>query len=301
MKYWKIILAVSLMASLLLPAASLAKIHNATGTVSFSDSDAIKPRVDLEEEAESFSSNLSDKLTVSIQNIFEPGIDADDEEGGGQPELLEVGVYFAWLSSDDQSSFLPLGATGLDGSGGGSLTDISPTGQNLIDNYNGIWVTRTDVLSTQPYEERVVMSDVILPGSMAHIRHVMSAWSSAPDGKGLAMGSREQTDVALTHASLSVNSTSLANIQLHARHVINIVEGSSGANYDASFGDPGDGFGVLTYAADAAKHAGFAAAVEGASSGVMLHSVHVQDTSTNVVSWATVARDKALEALAAMD
>ena len=141
------------------------------------------------------------------------------------------------------------------------------------------------------------MSDVILPGSMAHIRHVISAWTPATDGKGQAVGSREQTDIALTHASLAVNSNNLSGIQLHAHHVINIVEGLSGDNYDASFGNPGDGFGVLQYAADANKHSGFAAAVEGASANVMLHSVHVQDTSTNVVNWATRARDKALEAI----
>jgi hypothetical protein len=136
---------------------------------------------------------------------------------------------------------------------------------------------------------------------MAHIRHVMSAWTPAADGKGLAVGSREQTNTALTHANLSVNSTALSDIQAHAHHVINVVEGSSGDNYDASFGDPGDGFGVLLYAADANKHSGFAAGVDGASANVALHSVHVQDTSTNVVNWATLARDKALEAVATDD
>jgi hypothetical protein len=129
----------------------------------------------------------------------------------------------------------------------------------------------------------------------------MSAWNPAADDKGLAVGSREQTNTALTHATLSVNSADLAGIQTHAHHVINIVEGSSGDNYDASFGDPGDGFGVLQYAADANNHSGFAAGVEGASANVALHSVHVQDTSSNVLNWATQARDKALEALATTD
>ena len=269
MRHWKIILAVAVIASFLLPATSVALVHNATGSVSFSDSDA------------GYSSNLSDQLTVSIQNIF----------------AVEGETYYAWLSSDDQSSFLLLGAVELDGSGGGSLTYTSPDGENLINNYNGFWVERTDAVSTQPHEDSIVMSDVILPGSMAHIRHVISAWAPATDGKGQAVGSREQTDIALTHATLSVNSSNLSGIQQHAHHVINIIEGSSGDNYDASFGDPGDGFGVLQYAADANKHSGFAAAAEGASANVALHSVHIQDTSTNVANWATQARDKALEAL----
>ena len=57
----------------------------------------------------------------------------------------------------------------------------------------------------------------------------------------------------------------------------------------------------MRYAGDADKHSGFAAAAEGASANVALHSVHVEDTSTNVVNWATQARDKALEAVAATD
>ena len=179
---------------------------------------------------------------------------------------------------------------------------MSPV-ENLIDKYNGFWVSSESAapVPTKLDGGSIKMSDVIIPGVMAHIRHVMSAWAKSADGKGLAVGSREQSDIALTHATLSVNSVSLADIQKHAHHVINIVEGSTGDNYDVSFGDPGDGFGVLTYAADANKHSGFAAAAEGASPNVALHSVHVQDASTNVVNWATQARDKAMEALATTD
>ena len=113
MKYRMIALVVALFASLLFPGTSLARVHNATGSASFSDSDP------------SFSTNLSDQLTVSISNIF-----ADSGKS-----------YYAWLSSDDQNSFLALGTIGLDGSGGGTLTYTSPTGENLIDNYNGFWVS----------------------------------------------------------------------------------------------------------------------------------------------------------------
>ena len=149
MKYRKIVLVVALFASLVFPGTSLARVHTATGSVSFSDSDP------------SFSTNLSDQLTVSISDIF-----ADTGKN-----------YYAWLSSDDQSSFLALGTIELDGSGGGTLTYTSPTGENLIDGYNGFWVSSesADAVSTQPDGDSIKMSDVIVPGSMAHIRHVMSA------------------------------------------------------------------------------------------------------------------------------
>ena len=101
------------MLTLLFPGTILARVHNATGSVSFSDSDP------------SSSTNLSDQLTVSTSNIF-----ADTGKN-----------YYAWLSSDDQSSFRALGTIELDGPGGGTLTYTSPTGNNLIDGYDGFWVS----------------------------------------------------------------------------------------------------------------------------------------------------------------
>ena len=62
--------------------------------------------------------------------------------------------------------------------------------------------------------------------------------------------------MALTHATLSSTSTTLSNVGAHACHVVNIIEGSAGANYDPTCGDPGDGFGVLNYANDTVLHAG---------------------------------------------
>lgn len=63
----------------------------------------------------------------------------------------------------------------------------------------------------------------------------------------------EQIRVGVAHASFSLNSATLGERLLHAHHVVNILEGSKGANFDASKGNPGDGYGALNYAADAAN------------------------------------------------
>ncbi|HEY8417815.1 MAG TPA: cupredoxin family copper-binding protein, partial [Limnochordales bacterium] len=47
----------------------------------------------------------------------------------------------------------------------------------------------------------------------------------------------------------------------HAHHVINIIEGANGPNFDASKGNPGDGYGAINYARDAGRGATGAAAV----------------------------------------
>ena len=212
--YRNAVLAVAFVAALLFPGTSLARVHNATGSVSFSDSHP------------SFSTNLSDRLTVSVSNIFaDPGRS-----------------YYAWLSSDDQSSFLALGTIELDGSGGGTLTYTSPSGGNLIEGYNGFWISseNPNTVSGQPDGGSIKMSDVIAPAAMDHIRRVVGAWPPGSDGKGLAVGAREQIDIAQYHAVLSAEAPALSDIHSHAHHVINIAEGSSGDNYDVSSGDPGE-------------------------------------------------------------
>lgn len=63
----------------------------------------------------------------------------------------------------------------------------------------------------------------------------------------------EQIRVAITHATFSLNSDELGPRLTHAHHVVNILEGAMGPNFDGSKGNPGDGYGALNYAADAAK------------------------------------------------
>jgi len=71
--------------------------------------------------------------------------------------------------------------------------------------------------------------------------------------KGIAVGLREQAWLAFVHARLAVQSKKLSDVQLHAEHVVNIIEGVGGPNYgdldkNGTADNPGDGFGVLNYA-----------------------------------------------------
>ena len=75
--------------------------------------------------------------------------------------------------------------------------------------------------------------------------------------------------------------------------MINIIEGTDGPNYDASFGDPGDGLGVLAHAADR-KHAGFAAGAAEDDAVIGTHGQLVDQYGKNAADWATLARDTAL-------
>ena len=50
---------------------------------------------------------------------------------------------------------------------------------------------------------------------------------------------------AMKHAELAANAKSVKEIQMHLHHVLNCLEGKSGKDYNASFGDPCNGQGAL--------------------------------------------------------
>ena len=78
------------------------------------------------------------------------------------------------------------------------------------------------------------------------------------------------------------------------------VKGAEGANYDSSCGDPGDGFGVLKYAADTSLHASLS--ITGLDDAMITaHSREVADSAKQAGRWATDARDAALNAVATTD
>lgn len=60
-----------------------------------------------------------------------------------------------------------------------------------------------------------------------------------------------QIRVAITHGTFSLNSADMGPRNTHAHHVVNILEGTAGPNYDGSKGNPGDGHGAINYALEA--------------------------------------------------
>ena len=136
-------------------------------------------------------------------------------------------------------------------------------------------------------------------GAIVHIRHLLTNW---PPGevKGILTNLQEQLDKAILHGTLSSNSDTIEAVHQHAHHVINIVEGADGANYDATFGDPGDGIGVLTHAGDR-KHGPFAASGAPEDLVVTAHAALVDVNGMNAEDWATEARDTALKVIGTTD
>ena len=237
---------------------------------------------------------LNDKLVVSYSGVKLP----DDRH-----------VYEGWLVNDDGSVKTSVGILPVDVGGNVDYSWVSPTGENLAATYSQFVVTIEPRYDPDPEPSgTVAWSDAIAGGVMTHIRHLLASWPAAPEGKGLAVGLREQAGLALQHAQLAqaaADAGDLDGAKAHAQHVINIIEGETGANFSGV--NPGDGWGILPtdddphrgYARGVYSHAGFAAGVEGASDSVKLHAGHVQIAATNAITFATAARDLALQVLAA--
>ncbi len=190
------------------------------------------------------------------------------------PALAEGSAYEGWLL-DSEGGKVSVGVLLRSGTADIVQTYVSGSGENLAATYSRFAISVEPVPDPDPNTPGpIVYSDVVPPAAFSHIGHLVVAWDSNPDGKAIATGFLEQMEVAALHADLAADSSSLADKQTHAQHVINIVEG---------LGGPGDGFGVLNYGADLIKHAGFAkgaaaddesvgdgadAAIEAAESGV---------------------------------
>ena len=64
---------------------------------------------------------------------------------------------------------------------------------------------------------------------------------------------QEQLVLALDHAQLSLSTRDPRGgvALMHLQHVVNILEGKTGANYAAGSPNPGDGYGAINYLRDA--------------------------------------------------
>lgn len=271
----KVVLLLSLLALVFPLSSALGQIS--VGTAVFRDS----------------SPGLSDMLVVELTNL---------------PALSGEEVYEGWLVTDDGSDKLSVGVFAVGEGGSVSHTFTHPNHVNLASIYDKFVITVEPIDDPDPDNPSGVVpfSDIIPTAGMFHIRHLIYSWAGNPpyasgahegDPKGITVGLWEQTNVALTHATLAVNSGTLDGIKLHAQHVINIVEGAEGANFDISVGNPGDGFGVFNYAADARMHAEFIVAAVPSNITFVVFEPQVSESSDNVANWAGLARDNALSAL----
>ncbi len=205
-------------------------------------------------------------------------------------------VYEGWLVSDDGNTKLSTGILTVTADGSLSHTFTSPTGENFIAKYSKVVITIEPVPDSDPGPSDDVAFVHQIPASgMDHIRHLLTEWPSGADA-GILTNLQNQIQAAIVHAALAKNSSTVDDVKLHIHHVINIIEGEDGDNFDGSFGNPGDGVGVLAHAQDR-KHASFASNAAPGDAVIAEHSKLAETHGENAESWSILARDQALSIL----
>ena len=249
----------------------------------------------MDSDNDDFSDMLSDAAVIQLE----------------LPLLGPDEIYEGWLVSDDDSRKQSMGILLQDGNGAVDQTYTSPVGENLFAEFGHFVVTVEPVPDADPGpSDDVVALHQIPAGGLMHIRHLVFSWAGNPayptgfhagTPKGIVVGLRDQLGVALVHVNLALESTTLANVHLHTCHVVNTLEGTDGPNFDPTCGNPGDGFGVLTYAADTQEHARLAAQAAPRDPVIVSKATAVIDVASLVEEGSQRARDSALDALASND
>jgi len=171
------------------------------------------------------------------------------------------------------------------------------------------FVVSTDTASRRIFDSVVVaVTGAPLPGYAAraallpvptgpagvHIGHVVNSFNETPTLQGLLPAAIAEARIAVTHAMLAGRQpTNLEYMKTHAGHVIHALDPSV-----IKMG-PGLGYGVTKGAAGVATHIDLAAAAEGASPAVVMHSKHIGTAARCVVERAGAALAIAQKVLAA--
>jgi hypothetical protein len=212
---------------------------------------------------------LSDSLVIDLGGVGAPAVGTR---------------YEGWLK-DASDNVISVGALSVSGTGAIKATYVDPDGTNLLATYQVFLITaEPDPDPSTDLSGVVVYSDIVETDAFAHVGHLVVTLDSNPDGKGVATGLREQASAALSHAQLAKASGTLADKQSHAQHVINIVGGG---------GAPGDGYGILAYAADATTHAGLVKEAAPGNETVLANADVVIASASNITAWAEGARTNA--------
>lgn len=111
-----------------------------------------------------------------------------------------------------------------------------------------------------------------------HIGHVVNMFNDVPGNQGLLSVALLEARTASQHATLGAqNPADLANMKLHAGHVIHALDPTIVA------AGPGPGYGLKKAATGVATHIDLAAKAQGASPNVVTHANHIAASAKNTV------------------
>jgi hypothetical protein len=233
---------------------------------------------------------LSDAITFTMTNV---------------PKLDQALAYVGWLISDDESTILKTGAMVIDDDSISHLYDsltLGYTGENLIRGYDRLIVT-IESLETEIFAPsgETVFSYKVPADVIEHVRHLVTDWPPG-SGTGIFTNLISQIKVALAHASVAADKTSIEDVRHQMELAVNALEGPDGDNYgdldgNGTIDDVGDGVGVIAGVRQR-EETGFILNPSFDDTFIMAHLVGLEMDGLNIES---LVADAVTEALLAMD
>jgi tRNA A-37 threonylcarbamoyl transferase component Bud32 len=218
------------------------------------------------------------------------------------PPLASNQQYKVWLLSRDRETREAIGYLGADG----RLDYVDPAGRNLLSTFDSFEITVQPKPDSNPNPSGDLAAHNALPlEALAHIRHVLSSFSSTPGQIGLGVGLLNDAEI-LNQTALDMQNAQqqgdLAGMHQDAEALVNVIVGQGSADYGDLDGngkvvDPSDGFGLLLngaspgYIEGTSDHAKLAADSPDATPNVKLHAGHVEICAQNLSEWAAQLRD----------
>jgi plastocyanin len=229
----------------------------------------------------------SDEVEVSLT-----GLPADT---GGDVHL--------WLTGDADP--LSLGAVQPAAAGEASLLFSEPSGANLLGQYSGFLVTvESSGASPTVPSAQVLIENAIPAGAIGPVRQLLVASDTAPDNQAYAIGLIRMSEELFRHAK-AVNGAAVIGdfdgMNRHIEHMLTLIQGQGGPDYrdfdsDGQIHDPGDGYGILTYADSVTAQAQAALAAPDGTENVKIHAGHLLILANNLHTWGEQVVDLVIRA-----
>jgi len=224
----------------------------------------------------------------------------------GMPLPPAGSQYEVWLIKDDNEQRRSLGYITFDENNNGTLSYVDNEGTNLIGQYHAVEITIEPIPDSNPNPSGQVAFATALPAnSFTHVRHLLSSFSSNPNGTAFLDGLNDDSKLITDAAGKMLASLEAHNdkdVRLQAEQMLNIIVGNKDSNYkdwngNGKIDDPSDGFGLLLngdnegYIEGSLSHAKLASTAPDATENIRTHGEHVAIAVTNVGEWTPELRD----------
>lgn len=171
-------------------------------------------------------------------------------------------IYNGWLR-DERGQTVNIGQLVVAANGSAALVWISPTGENLLRRYTQFLLTLEPDAGVAHPTGAVAAVGSLEGADLALARRLLvinKGDPATPHDTALARGMMDETQLAAQHLQNAKNAAALDALPemcAHLEHIVNILEGIGRPRYGDHDGNgaaenPGDGFGVVGYAAQIA-------------------------------------------------